>query len=344
MPSKARPKSMLSFTHRKSSSSSQVKVENLAETAEEKASHRFTSKADPTKAINEAQPGGSLVKYLPATYRYDVLTPQISGSSSRATYSGEYPSNTTQGSPGKFDQYAIRDLIDGNNVQNRRNSYYQGQRPQQRHWSDASNGYYNNRLSIARPDSYIDGYGGNLSQSGYGRRINQRVNSDPTLYGSNAQGVYPAHGYHQSYDTVASGSGNESHNTDPWGNSTDPSSENSSIDRVQHAPKPDLAETYGFNGFGGVPQFPGPILEDHAMDESSYRNSSGHGPSQKTLNGFPTQNKTTLPPTPPPHAPPKQDLPKVPIKLGNSPVKDRSSAHSNGEKRRSWLKRRFSRT
>ncbi|KAL8660965.1 MAG: hypothetical protein Q9202_006035 [Teloschistes flavicans] len=313
MPSKVRPKSMLSFTHRKSSSSSQVKVENLVETTEEKASHRFTSKADPTKAINEAQP----------------------------------------------------DLIDGSNAQNRRNSYYQGndvlvtlvlpynladiynssgQRPQQRQWAEASNGYYNNRLSIARPDSYIDGYGGNLGQPGYGRRINQRVNSDPPLYGSNAQGIYPAHGYHQSYDTVASGSGNESHNTDPWGNSTDPSSENSSIDRAQHVPKPDLAETYGLNGFGGIPQFPGPILEDHAMDDSSYRNSSVYGPSQKTLNGIPAHNKTILPPTPPPHAPPKQDPPRVPIKLGNLPVNDRSSSQSNGEKRKSWLKRRFSRT
>lgn len=56
MPTKARPKSMLSFTHRKSSSSSHVKVGDLTETTEEKASHRVTSKADPTKAINEAQP------------------------------------------------------------------------------------------------------------------------------------------------------------------------------------------------------------------------------------------------------------------------------------------------
>ncbi|KAI4201245.1 MAG: hypothetical protein LQ350_003422 [Teloschistes chrysophthalmus] len=245
MPSKARPKSMLSFTHRKSSSSSQVKVENLAETAEEKASHRFTSKADPTKAINEAQPGGSLVKYLPATYRYDVLTPQISGSSSRATYSGEYPSNTTQGSPGKFDQ----------------------------------------------PDSYIDGYGGNLSQSGYGRRINQRVNSDPTLYGSNAQGVYPAHGYHQSYDTVASGSGNESHNTDPWGNSTDPSSENSSIDRVQHAPKPDLAETYGFNGFGGKFVWAWTITKDiERLSDSEQNNTSSHSTPARSPKAGPPQS------------------------------------------------------
>ncbi|KAL8694428.1 MAG: hypothetical protein Q9218_000920 [Villophora microphyllina] len=314
MPSKARPKSMLSFTHRKSSSGSHVKVENLTETAEEKASHRFTSKADPSKAINEAQP----------------------------------------------------DLADGNNLQSKRNSYYQGndayptlvllcnladsdnpsgQRPQQRHWAEASSGYYNNRTSVARPDSYIDGYGGNPSQLAYGRRVNQRVNSDPTLYGSNAApNVYPTHGYHQSYDTVASGSGNESHNTDPWGNTTDPSSENSSIDRVQQAPKSDLAETYGFNGFGGVPQFPGPILEDHAMDGSSYGNPSAYGQPQKAMNGFSAHNKTTLPPTPPPHVLPKQNPPRVPIKLGNSPVKDRSSSQPNGEKRKSWLKRRFSRS
>ncbi|KAI4207230.1 MAG: hypothetical protein LQ348_000653 [Seirophora lacunosa] len=59
MPAKARPKSMLSFTHRKSSSSSHPKVEELTETTQEKASHRVTSKADPTKAINELQPSAT---------------------------------------------------------------------------------------------------------------------------------------------------------------------------------------------------------------------------------------------------------------------------------------------
>ncbi|KAL9605819.1 MAG: hypothetical protein Q9179_001005 [Wetmoreana sp. 5 TL-2023] len=218
MPAKARPKSMLSFTHRKSSSSSQVKVDNLTETTEEKASHRVTSKADPTKAINEAQPS-------------------------------QYPT-----------------------------------------------------------------------------------------------GLYPAHVYHQSYDTVASASGNESHNTDPWGNSTDPSSENSSIDRVPQAPKLDPAETYGFNGFGGAPQFQGPILEDRAMRSSDYGQMTGYSQPQQLNNGPANHNRNAVPPTPPPHAPTEQNPPRVPIKLGSLPDKQKPSSNGNPEKRKSWLKRRFSRS
>lgn len=51
---------MLSFTgaiHRRSGSGSSPTVEDLTESPKEKASHRVTSKADPTKAMNEAQPG-----------------------------------------------------------------------------------------------------------------------------------------------------------------------------------------------------------------------------------------------------------------------------------------------
>ncbi|KAL8944356.1 MAG: hypothetical protein Q9211_000623 [Gyalolechia sp. 1 TL-2023] len=262
---------MLSFAHRKSSSGSHPKVEHLIETAEEKASHRVTSKADPTKAINEAQPG---------------------------------------------------------------------QRPQARFGGEASAGYYNNRVSMGRPDSFIDNYGNSPTQPGYGRRIGQRANSDPALYGTNSHSLYPVHSYQQSYDTVASASGNESHNTDPWGNSTDPSSENSSIDRVQ-APKPDAAESYGFNGLGGAPQFQGPILEENGTNSPSY-GQAGYGQPQKPIKGSPLHPRNAGPPAPPPHGVPHQVPPRVPIKLGTSPGNDRPLSNAPGEKRKSWLKRRFS--
>jgi hypothetical protein len=74
--------------------------------------------------------------------------------------------------------------------------------------------------------------------------------------------VYPSHGYQQSYDTVTTASGTGSHGTEQWGNSTDPSSENSSLDRINQVAKPDLGEVYGFSGFGGAPQFQGPILRN----------------------------------------------------------------------------------
>ncbi len=111
----------------------------------------------------------------------------------------------------------LADTSDGINGQSRRTSYYSGLKPQQRLGSETPAGYYGNRMSMGRPDrTYVDSNGGNYNQAGYGRRVNHRANSDPMLYGTNNQSVYPTQGYHQSHDTVASASGNESHNTDPW--------------------------------------------------------------------------------------------------------------------------------
>ena len=45
--------------------------------------------------------------------------------------------------------------------------------------------------------------------------------------------AYAQQGYHKSYDNVTAASGSGSGNTDPYGNSTDPSSINSSFDRLQ---------------------------------------------------------------------------------------------------------------
>ncbi|KAI4247705.1 MAG: hypothetical protein L6R40_001291 [Gallowayella cf. fulva] len=307
MPAKARPKSMLSFTHRKSSSSSQVKVDNLIETPQEKASHRVTSKADPTKAINEAQPDVQAreqstldnIRLLQHRDRYgNLITDPDRSNPTRPRL--ERPLDTIRAFEAAIDGSYERatpsraDTSDGMNGQSRRTSYYLGQRPQHRLGSETPAGY-GNRMSMGRPDStYIDNNGSNLNQPGYGRRVNNnRANSDPILYGTNSQTVYPTHGYHQSHDTVASASGNESHNTDPWGNSTDPSSENSSIDRIQHAPKPDPAEAYGFNGFGGAPQFQGPIMEEHGVDDPAYGERECHAPDTTTSRQFEAQSAET---------------------------------------------------
>lgn len=199
-------------------------------------------------------------------------------------------------------------------------------------------GQNGNRMS-SRPSSYVE--------NNHGRRFGpgHRIASDPVLYGRNSQGVYPSQGYQQSYDTVASASVNGSGGTDPWGNSTDPSSENSSIDRVQQAPKPDLSEQYGFSGFGGAPQYQGPILEEHGQDSPGY-GQPGYGQSHTTAGGgFPFQGNGVPPPPPPPHQrSPKHNAPRTPIKLGGSaaPVQASPPPPASSEKRRSWLKRRFS--
>lgn len=218
-------------------------------------------------------------------------------------------------------------------------------------------GYYGNRNGNSRPDSYIDPYGNppnhygtaNINGNGNGRqRFGPRNHSDPALFSqaNTPGGVYPSHGQQQSYDTVASAS-NGSHATDQWGNSTDPSSENSSIERVQQATKPDVGEAYGFNGFGAGPQFQGPILEEHGQGAPGY-GQPGYGRERVADgNGFPYQGNAA--PIPPPHFPPKQITPRAPIKLGGSsgpgnsaPVSHKTVAPIDAEKRKSWLKRRFS--
>ena len=217
-----------------------------------------------------------------------------------------------------------------------------GQRLQQRFGGETQGGYYGNRMSVGRPDNFVENYGNTSGQPSSSRRFSQRVNSDPALYGSNSQSLCPAHGHHQSYDTVASASGNESHGTDQWGNSTDPSSENSSIDRLQQQPpKSEIADAYGFNGFGGALQLHGPILEEHGLGAPTY-GQPGYGQPLNVANrGHPYQGNG-IPPAPPPHAPRKDDLAREPIKLGNAPLTEISPSNANAEKRKSWLRKRFS--
>jgi len=238
---------------------------------------------------------------------------------------------------------------------NRRSGFFPGYQAPQRSPMDGG-GYYGNRNGSSRPESYIDPYiyppnqNGNGNMNAGGRsKFGPRTNSDPILSNHNnaTAGFYPSHGHQQSYDTVASAS-NGSHATDQWGNSTDPSSENSSIDRVQAAAKPDIGETYGFNGFGAGPQIQGPILEEHGQGAPAY-GQPGYGQGRVAdRNGFPYQGNGA--PTPPPHGFQKENMSRVPIQLGgssgskeSSAVADRPAEPTTTEKRKSWLKKRFSR-
>ena len=211
-------------------------------------------------------------------------------------------------------------------------------------------GNYNRRSGYGpRPESYVDGYAASNQYHAPARNGYSRNHSEPMLYGGHPQQVYPSHSYQQSYDTVTSGE-------QPWGTSTDPSSLNSSVDRIQQPAQPPTqpgipedrvpTETYGFSGFGGKPQLDvqGPAVYN------SQQAGSGHGTTVMN-SGYQTGSPSTYTgpsaggPVRYPQQMPQGNKPRVPIKLdapsGNTLDRTESKV-SNAGKRKSWFRRRFS--
>lgn len=79
-------------------------------------------------------------------------------------------------------------------------------------------------------------------------------------------------GYNDQYEPGA-GNGNISDSTGPWANSTDPSSENSSLDRAHGAGKPPHVsqhmDNYAYDSYNGAP-----IMEEYASDSDGAYGSS----------------------------------------------------------------------
>jgi hypothetical protein len=203
---------------------------------------------------------------------------------------------------------------------------------------------YGNRMAPSRPDSYFDAHHGNpnnrpsMHMGQYRRGFGPRNNSDPVMYGGNTHSMYSnqRREINNSYETATQGSGSGgSHGTEHWTNSTDPSSENSSVDRFQQPqpPKPDIGEAYGFTGFGGAPQT---ALEIGQHD--------AYGQHQFNLNRQPRKD---LPPPPPPHSSggigirqPRENTLHKRSSTYDAPSPIQRPATQ--EKRKSWLMRRFS--
>jgi len=156
------------------------------------------------------------------------------------------------------------------------------------------------------------------------------------------------HGYNGSRDTVTTGVSNGSQ-SEPY--STDPSSENSSIDKPHPAPRADYDEQYGYSTPGRGPGFQNPIME-----ESVYRNGDGAyyqqnkaGPSRN--DGYPHQTHNGAPPPAPVHATFQGVAAKKPIRLGGDGTSQPLAASSGNSgaglqhtpsQKKGWFKRRFS--
>ncbi|EMD94328.1 hypothetical protein COCC4DRAFT_131391 [Bipolaris maydis ATCC 48331] len=308
------------------------------------------SKADPNHAMNELQPvAAALEKPTLQSLRSFQHTdssgnPIVDPDLSNPTRSRwERPLDTIRSFEAAIDgEYRRRSQsmrVDNTDHGSRRSSYYGGGYNDQNRQSNAS--YFPQR-QYGR-DSYADGhgYGGPVGGGPPPPRMRygNRMQSDPGWTNRQSmQGVYPMNGYQKSRDTVHTNGSNGSHSDGPYSN--DPSSDNSSIERgvpVQ-PPQQDLSSQYAFiNNFGR-----GPILEEFG-ERPGYSSQGAPPPPQH--NGMYSNGS---PPQPPKHA--MQPAP-APIKLdsGSAPAPEQSrpkmlskNSSNAGEKRKSWLKKRFS--
>lgn len=164
---------------------------------------------------------------------------------------------------------------------------------------------------------------------------------------------YSSHGYHEPYDNPNAGESSGSQSTEAWGNSTDPSSENSSIDRIHALNKPDGADGAGNAHHGQPSPVRRTIREEFDQPERRYT------PQQQQQQG-PYQNRNqsqSFYGAPPSQSQPRQQQPQSqaqPIQLGgaapqvqqwgpaSSAPASRPPIQRKTSEKKGWLKRRFS--
>ncbi|KAK2865323.1 hypothetical protein FQN49_003696 [Arthroderma sp. PD_2] len=324
------------------------KTDSSDTTADRPSSRKMRTHADPTLAMNEEQPSiialqESSLGQLRGVQHKDrfgniITEPDLSNPT---RYRFERPLDTIKSFEAAIDgtyggrrmSYARPD--ESTNGYSRPTSFFGGDRSNVHYQRGGYDSYHGSRGYQSRPESYVDGYG-NTDQSPYNYsnqrpprapRHAPRTNSDPNYFQNPASSYHPQPPYHNQNDNPnsnsPSGSGNRS--VDHWMNSTDPSSVNSSMDRLQqqlhqqpqgqskYEDHPQPVDTYGFTGFGTDPQ----------LDQSqpSFLNQ------QRTPDSRP-QESLYKPQPAPPTVPPKETAPV---------------ATPPDEKRKSWFKRRLSR-
>jgi len=366
-----RSKSAFSFksdkSHSSKTSGKHKEHINLKETHAEKARTHLTAttKANPNAAMNEAQPIaaqleastlGSLRAIRPTDiYGNPIDEPDISNPtrprwerpldtirSFEAAIDGEYKRRSTMVRTESAPDF-------GNGYTSRRSSYYGGYDNYNSRRSQVGGGYYGSRQSMARDDDTSFAPPAGPSRSRYSQRLQSEGGVPQYRPQRNGDNIYPSNGYHQSRDTVNTGGSNGSQ-SEPYGNSTDPSSENSSIERRTPSSKHDLGEQYGFSGFQNS------IAEEHDFNNGlNYSQFSNYPPANPNPNGFPSSGYSNgnygAQAPPGPVAAPN----RVPIKLGadtSQPIREsrnvgvaqsKPSLQSQPSiKRKSWFKRRFS--
>lgn len=345
-----RAETALSYVSNRSrrSSGSGAKLELIESSKDKK---RLHTKADPSVAIHEQQPAavaleeGNLDNLRLMQHRDSegniIMDPDRSNPTRPRM---ERPLDTIRSfqaaaegtSSNRRSTYAGRPQSQfgfNNAEQSRRSSYYGApglnNGPQSRPRPGAG-GYYRNQSYGFRPDSFVEESPGSAQQwphrNGMTRNLSAPMNYPLAV---NSEGPSPTHSHQQSYETMTSGS-------DENNKSTNPSSQNSSFDQLHMLRKPGM-EDAGYDGQNG-----------YNGNFSSVSPARGFG----TYGGPPVQNGNygySQPqqggPMPPPK-PTAPNNPRVPIKLGGSPVTqeefEADFKRVASVKRKSWFSRKFS--
>ncbi|KAB8229204.1 uncharacterized protein BDW43DRAFT_303321 [Aspergillus alliaceus] len=330
----------------KSSNSGSHKV-RLSESAEEKHKRTLHTKADPMVAMSEAQPMlvalekstlGSLREMQHKDQYGNVITDPDLSNPTRPRL--ERPLDTIRSFEAAI--YGTYNSRPVSYARTGHNGYSRGYNDQ--------NGHYHGRGNYSRPESYMEGnYGGGpppenyypYNQQGGGRRPRPRHRMESEYHGGYAPNGYGSNGYHKSYENVTAASGSGS-NTEPWTNSTDPSSVNSSIDQLQRQQQEQqqqqlqqqqqrqekaVADRYGFSGFGPEPN----------LNNGGALASGAAGTGRINLNNSaPVTDPTAGGPVGGP--PPTAGAPTARRHLR----KATNASEASDTKRKSWFKRRFS--
>ncbi|KAJ5396636.1 hypothetical protein N7509_004749 [Penicillium cosmopolitanum] len=348
------PKSVKSDNSRRTSTSGN-KI-HLSESHEEKERRNLHTKADPTVAMNELQPNdialqksnlsslrdiqhkdqfGNLItdpdwsnptrsrseRPLDTIRSFEAAIYGTYNSTRPVSYArtGSFTSQSTDKPQNPGSCIPIEDAASQMGDYSRRTSYYGGQGGYNRGY-DQSNYHSRNQ---SRPDDLADGNQYNQQENYYPYQQQQQQNGRRRPHVSTDQtNYYQNNNYHQSYDNVtASGSGGSAQ-TDPYGQSTDPSSMNSSVDQLQqHAllqqqqqqRMDDRAQEYGFS-FGNA----APL----------------------NTKGFPSAPPPVASPTSPGSV--AQQHFAAPANGALRKKAPQTGAAGAGDKRKSWFKRRFS--
>ncbi|KAK3695088.1 hypothetical protein B0T22DRAFT_477786 [Podospora appendiculata] len=348
-----------------SKTTAHVKSANLHETSAEKEAKRIHSKADPTLAMNEAEPsavaatGKSVLAPLRNIQHRDAFGNLIADPDrSNPTRSRwERPLDTIRSFEAAIDGgYSNRKSIYrsdadsiawGNNNNNNHavagarfshDSYYGGRPPSMMYSNRLEGGSQPDlrQMGNGHRDNYPDhqqlGYNNSYPPvpQNPGRRGFPRTTSE--LQFTQAQRLpnpneYAIPNNHRSYETVASASGSGT-SGEPAGYQTDPtSSENSSIDRMQ----------------ASVPRRPHEPVNDYGI---GFGSAAEYQPPAFTVGvKSPLGNSSATNNYQDPRAPDFQNAPPVPMKERGAILRKATTAEQRPvapEKRKSWFSRRFS--